>query len=154
MGAVGGGNIPDCRISLIRKLSMRWVCVIRMRLRSLFFRANVEQELDEELRYHLEREIDERIAAGMNSKDARYAALQSVKNIEQRKEECRDMRGLSPIENVAQDFRYAVRQLRKNPAFACTAIFVLALGISGTVAIFSFVEAALISLCLIKTSRD
>jgi predicted permease len=54
------------------------------------------------------------------------------------------MRGLNPIDNLVQDFRYAVRQLRKNPVFACTAICVLALGISATVAIFGFVEAALI----------
>ena len=80
----------------------------------------------------------------MTPEDARYAALQSVKDIEQRKEECRDMRGLNAIDNITQDFRYAVRQLRKNPVFACTAIFVLALGISATVAIFGFVEAALI----------
>ncbi len=123
---------------------MRWVSVTRMRIRSLFFRAKVERELDEELRYHLEREIDERIAAGMKPEDAHFAALQRVRNVEQRKEECRDMRGLRPIENISQDLRYAVRQLRKNPTFACTSIFVLALGISATVAIFSFVEAALI----------
>ncbi len=123
---------------------MRFVSMIFLRLRSLLNRKKVEQELDEELRYHLEREIDERIAAGITAKDACYAALRSVKDIEQRKEECRDMRGLNPIDNMAQDFRYAVRQLRKNPIFACTAIFVLALGISATVAIFGFVEAALI----------
>ncbi len=123
---------------------MRWVGVIGLRLRSLFLRKKIERELDEELRYHLEREIEERIAAGTTPEDARYAALQGIKDIEQRKEECRDMRGLNPIDNMVQDFRYAVRQLRKNPVFACTAIFVLALGISATVAIFGFVEAALI----------
>ena len=123
---------------------MRWTSVMRLRIRSLFFRARVERELDEELRHHLEREIEAGIEAGMTAEDARYAALQAVKDIEQRKEECRDMRALRPIDNMAQDFRYAVRQLRKNPVFACTAIFVLALGISATVAIFGFVEAALI----------
>jgi hypothetical protein len=144
MGTVVGGNLSDCRVGLNREFSMRWLSVVRMRLRSLFLRANVEQELDEELQYHLEREIDERIAAGMEPEEARYGALQSVRDIEQRKEECRDMRGVSPIDNITQDFRYAIRQLRKNPAFACTAICVLALGISAAVAIFSFVEAALI----------
>ncbi len=84
------------------------------------------------------------MAEGMPPREARYAALRSLQDIEVRKEQCRDMRGLNLIENVAQDFRYALRQLRKNPVFACTAIFVLALGISATVAIFSFVEAALI----------
>ncbi len=123
---------------------MRWAIVMGLRLRSLFSRARVDRELDEELRYHLEREIEEGIAAGMKAEDARYAALQSVKGIEQWKEECRDMRGLNPIDNMVQDFRYAVRQLGKNPVFAGTAIFVLALGISATVAIFAFVEAALI----------
>lgn len=54
------------------------------------------------------------------------------------------MRGLNPLDTTYQDLRYAVRQLRNNPVFACTAIFVLALGISAAVAIFSFVEAALI----------
>jgi len=141
MGAVVGGNLPDCRDGV---MSMRWMTVIRMRIRALFFRAELEQELDEELRYHLDREVEEGMAAGMSPKDARYAAMRAVKEIEQRKEECRDMRGLNAIDHMAQDFRYAVRQLRKNPAFACTAIFVLALGISSTVAIFGFVEAALI----------
>jgi macrolide transport system ATP-binding/permease protein len=142
MGPLVGGHLPDRGVGLNRD-SMRWSSVTRMRLRSLFFRAKVEQELDEELRYHLEREIDEKITAGMRPTDARYAALQRLRNVEQRKEECRDMRGLSAIDNILQDLRYAVRQLRKNPAFACTSIFVLALGISATVAIFSFVEAAL-----------
>ena len=86
-----------------------------------------------------------RIAAGMTPEDARYAALKAVNDIEQRKEECRDMRGLNPIDNMVQDFRYARPSASKRvQLFACTAIFVLALGISATVAIFSFVEAALI----------
>ena len=123
---------------------MRWVNVIGLRFRSLFSRRRVEQELDEELRYHLERQMEEGIAAGMTREDARYAALQSIKDIEQRKEECRDMRGLNSIDNMAQDLRYAIRQLRKNPVFAGTAVFVLALGIAATVATFGFVEAALI----------
>ncbi|MGC2658471.1 MAG: ABC transporter permease [Bryobacteraceae bacterium] len=123
---------------------MRLLQTIRLRLRSLVRRSEVERELDDELRYHLERQIEEGMQAGMTPREAHYAALQSIKNIEQRKEECRDMRGLSPIDNISRDLRYAVRQLRKNPAFALTAIFILALGISSTVAIFSFVEAALI----------
>ena len=123
---------------------MRLLPILRLRLRSLFSRTGLEQELDEELQYHLDRETERAIAAGMCPEEARYAALQSVKDIEQRKEECRDARGLNPLENAAQDVRYAFRQLRKNPLFAGTAIFVLALGIAATVAIFGFVEAALI----------
>jgi len=123
---------------------MRWMSVIGLRLRSLLLRNKVEQELDEEMRYHLEREIEEAIAAGMSPQNARYAAMRSIRDIEQRKEECRDVRGLNPFDKTLQDLSYAVRQLRRNPVFACTAIFVLALGISVSVSIFSFVDAALI----------
>ena len=68
---------------------MRVAKILWLRLRSLFSRGQVEQELDEELRYHLGREIEERIAAGLSLEDACYAALQSFRDIEQRKEECR-----------------------------------------------------------------
>ncbi|MGA8596657.1 MAG: ABC transporter permease [Bryobacteraceae bacterium] len=123
---------------------MRLADILLLRLRSLFSRRQVEHELDEELCYHLERQIEEGIAAGMTPENARYAALQSIKDLEQRKEECRDMRGLTLIDNAAQDLRYTFRQLRKSPGFACTAIFVLALGISAVITIFGFVDATLI----------
>ncbi len=123
---------------------MRIASILRLRLRSLFSRKNVDQELDEELLYHLDRQIEQEIAAGKNPQEALYAAVRSINAIEQRKEECRDMRGLNWIDNAIQDFRYAVRQLRKSPGFACTAVFVLALGTSAAVAIFGFVDAGLI----------
>ena len=123
---------------------MRLLSVLRLRLRSVFFRTRVEQELDDELQYHLDREVRRGINAGMTAEDAHYSALRSVKDVEQRKEECRDMRGLVSLDNITQDFRYAMRQLQKNRGFACTAIFVLALGIAATVTSFGFVEAALI----------
>src|SRR5437660_7274122 len=107
---------------------MRLATIFRLRLRSLFARQTVEQELDEELQYHLEREIEQHIAAGMSAEDARQAALRAIGPITQRKEECRDMRALNWIDNIFQDFRYAIRQLRKSPGFAFTAAFVLALG--------------------------
>src|SRR5262249_4220820 len=123
---------------------MRQLTILRLRLRSLFARHTVERELDEELQYHLEREIEQYIAAGMSAGDARQQALRAMGPITQEKEECRDMRGLNWLDHVSQDFRFAVRQLRKSPGFAGTAVFVLALGISATVCIFGFVEAALI----------
>jgi macrolide transport system ATP-binding/permease protein len=123
---------------------MRLRSIFRHRLRTLFAREKVERELDEELQYHVDRQIDEYVASGMPLEDARYAALRSIGALEQRKEECRDMRGLNTVDNVVQDFRYAVRQLRKSPGFTCTATFVLALGISAAAAIFALVEAALI----------
>ena len=92
---------------------MRLTAIFRLRLRSLFSRNNVEQELNEELSYHLERQIEEGIASGMTPEDARYAALRSIKDIAQRKEECRDMRGLNIVDNAVQDFRYAIRRASK-----------------------------------------
>src|SRR5436190_19963576 len=123
---------------------MRLATIFPLRLRSLFARQTVEQELDEELQYHLEREIEQQVAAGMGAEDARQQALRAIGSITQRKEECRDIRGLRWLDNALQDFRYAIRQLHKSPGFACTAVFVLALGISAAVSVFGLVEAALI----------
>ncbi len=123
---------------------MRALTILQLRLRSIFRRARVEGDLDEELRYHLEHLIDENLAAGMSRNEARFAALRSMGGMEQRKEECRDMRGLNPLDHVVNDIRFAVRQLRKNPEFTATAILVLALGMGSSIAIFGFVDAALI----------
>ena len=123
---------------------MRLISIFRLRLRSLFSRTTVEQELEEELRYHLERQIEENAAAGMSREEARRAALRSIEGLEQRKEECRDMRGLNLIDNLRKDLRFAIRQLRKNRGFTCTAVFVLALGMCASLAIFAFADAALI----------
>jgi predicted permease len=123
---------------------MRFASIIRLRLRSLFLRRQVETDLDEEFRYHLEREIDENIAAGMSREEARRSALRAIGGLEQRKEDCRDMRGLNPLDHIVNDVRFAVRQLLKNPEFAGTAIVMLALGMCSSTAIFAFVDAALI----------
>ena len=123
---------------------MRWASIIGLRLRSLLQRNSVEYDLDEELQYHLERQIDENVAAGMNRNEARHAALRTISGLTQRKEECRDMRGFNFIDSFTRDFQYAMRQLRKNPGFTATAILVLALGMCASVAIFAFVDAALI----------
>ncbi|HEY3740285.1 MAG TPA: ABC transporter permease, partial [Bryobacteraceae bacterium] len=123
---------------------MRFWTITRLRLRSLFKRHRVEDELDEELRYHLERQIDENIAVGMSPQEARQAALHSISGLEQRKEECRDARGWNVVDNLRGDVRFALRQLRKNPGFTATAILMLALGMCASVAIFGFVDAALL----------
>jgi predicted permease len=123
---------------------MRVVQILRLRLRSLFRRRKVEDDLDEELRYHLEREIDEAVAAGASREEARLAALRSIGGLEQSKEECRDMRGLKPLDTFINDVRFAVRQLRKNLEFTSTAVLRLSLGLCSSLAIFAFVDAALI----------
>jgi putative ABC transport system permease protein len=108
---------------------MRWTRKVRLRLRSLFRSRSVEQELTEELQYHLERLIDDHIAAGASPDDARYAALREMGAMEQRKEECRDARALHLIEAVRNDLRYSVRQLRKYPVFTAAAVLTIAVGI-------------------------
>ena len=108
---------------------MRWTQKLRLRLRSLFSAHQVEQELSEELRYHLERLIDDHIAAGKSPAEARYAALRDMGAIEQRKEECRDARGLGLVDAVRGDLSYSLRQLRKYPVFTAAAVLTVAVGI-------------------------
>jgi hypothetical protein len=115
-----------------------------LRLRSLFRRNDVERDLDDEFRDHIERRIAEGVAQGTTPAEARYEALRAMGGVEQRKEECRDMRSVTAIEHRIQDFRFAVRQLLRYRGFTVAAILVMALGIAASVSMFGFVDAALI----------
>ena len=117
---------------------------IKMRWRSLFRKRQVEQELDEELRFHLERETARNLRNGLNPDDAHYSALKSFGPLERSKEECRDARGVRLVEEFLQDIRHGKRLLARNLGVTAVAILTLALGIGANTAIFTVVNAFLL----------
>jgi len=123
---------------------MRWHYKLPLRLRSLFRKDRAELDLSDELQFHLQNQIDEFVAQGMNPQEARRAALQSLGGVEQVKEECRDMRRTNLVENFLQDVRFGFRMLCRNPGFAVLTILCLTLGIGANAAVFSWVEGILL----------
>ena len=114
----------------------QWFYAVPLRFRSLFRRRRVEQELDAELQYHLERKTEEFLAQGLTPGQARQAALRAMDGLAQRKEECRDTRGINAIENMVRDIRYSLRLLARSPSFTLVAIFTLALAIAANAVVF------------------
>ena len=122
------------------KLIRRWIA----RLLGLFRSERLDQDFADELDAHLQMHIDDNIRLGMTPDAARRKAIMKLGGIESTKQAYRERRTAPLIENVIQDCKFAVRQLRKNPGFTITAILMLMLGTSASIAIFAFVDAALI----------
>ena len=118
--------------------------VLLQRLRALFQRRNLEQDLDDEIRAHLDMQIDDYRRQGMSAAEARYAALRKFGGVDQVKETYRDRRGLPALETVVRDLAYGLRMLRRSPGTTIVAILSLAFGIGVNTALFSAVDAVLL----------
>jgi len=123
---------------------LRWYYKLPLRLRSLFRKDRVELDLNDELQFHLQNQIDEYAKQGMNPQEARRAALRSLGGVEQVKEECREACEMNLIENFVRDVRLGLRMLLRNPGFTVLAIVCLTLGIGANAAVSSWVEGILI----------
>src|SRR5437016_4196358 len=117
---------------------MRWI-------RRPFQKSRAEKQLDQELRFHLDRQIADHIATGISPEEARRRATLEFGGLERVKEEVRDRRWETQLDNLFRDFRFALRSLRKDRRFALIAIFALALGIGASTVIFSIIYNGLLN---------
>jgi len=115
----------------------RWINGLRVVLRSAIFRKRVEEDLDEEIQYHLEQEINDKLKAGLSPEEARYAALRAMGSISKSRDECRDMRGTQWAESLLLDFRYGLHSIKRSKGLAFGVVVSMGLGLGVTASLFS-----------------
>src|SRR5689334_9455468 len=123
---------------------MRYVRAWLLRLKGIFRKESSAREFAAELESHLQMHMDDNVRAGMSPQEAKRAAIMKLGGLDQTTEAYRDRATIPLLDSTVQDLRFTFRQLRKNPAFTVTATAMVALGIGASVAIFAFVDAALI----------
>ena len=117
---------------------------LRFRLRALVRRGRAEDDLDDELRFHLERAVEQHVARGLSVREARRRARLAFGPIDAVKDDCRQAWGLRLVDDVAQDLRFGARGLWRNPGFAVGSLFIVAFGVAAATAIFSVANAAFV----------
>ena len=123
---------------------MRWLLTVRSFLYSILRRRQAEADLHDELRYHMEQEIENNVRAGMSPEKAKYAAQRLTGPVALYEEECRDARGAGVVDTLMRDGRYTWRTFRRTPLFTAVAILTLALGIGANTTVFTFIENVLL----------
>src|SRR5262249_61908041 len=95
---------------------------LRIRMRALFRRDAAERDMEDELRFHLERQVEKHVAAGLPEPEARRLARLEFGGLDRAKEECREARGVSPAETLARDVRHGLRMMRRSPGYTAGAV--------------------------------
>jgi predicted permease len=122
---------------------MRWLTELINRMRPIWSRRRIEEELRAELENHFEQEVEDGMRRGLTREEARLAAQRLIGQLELHKEGMRDARGITFLDTLMRDVRYAIRTFRKTPWFATAAVLTLALGIGANTTVFTFIEKVL-----------